>query len=226
MNNNIKKIQIILFLLKIYSFINITIFNLIIKFLLFLPEHFYILLNTNIYIINNDSDSDSDSDFDSDSDSNSKNYIEYSNKNILPINTNKCIDIYNKIINNNLYSNYTDEYNIYDNILYNSYILSLFNNIKINKTYNIIYAELLTIYKDNTLVLYKNIEITKKIKILYNFYNYLNTNLFNQYFNNQHYLIIIYYSYYTNLTYYKIIDLQNNKDLLSNKILMFGNIKL
>ena len=223
------KISIFMITTKYLSLMYTTLFNLSINLLLYLPNTFYKFLNTELTIHNSDLDSESDSESDSDLDSESDS-ISNQNLNTFPLDTNNCIELYKKIIHNCNKNTFIHRYKLYKNnstnIFDNNYIFSLLNNIKLQKSYYILYAEVLSLSYDGLSYYYQKEDITKKLKIIYTFHNTFNTTLFNHYFNNPEYLIIVYYSFYTNTTNYKIFNLEKNKDITTDKDLMFGQIKL
>jgi len=211
------KFNSFLVITKCISILYIYLFKLSINFLLLFPDNFYSFINPEIYISNDNYESDSDLDSDED---------DIIIKNTFPLDTDYCIDINKKILN--IHNNKVNKLsNIkYNNIFDNNYILSLLNNIKTQKSYYILHAEVLSLSSNKKQLFYNKIEITKKLKIIYNFHNELNINLIKNYYNNPEFLIILFYSLQSNSTIYKVFDLENNKDITTNKDIMFGRIKL
>lgn len=209
------KINVFLVITKYMSILSVYLFEIFMKTLMIIPDNYYCFITSDINI---DYESDSDSD---DSDDNQDNI-----KNILPLDTKYCIELNQKLlVNDNINKN--SDYIIKNGKIFdNSYILSTLNKIKLSKSYHVIYAELLYLYTDNTNIIYTKKEITKKIKIIQYINNGINVNIINYYYNNPNYLFVIYYCFNSNMTKYKIFDLKKNKDITSNKSIMFGHIKL
>ena len=141
-------------------------------------------------------------------------------KNTFPINSQYCINISNKMETNKKY--FKNEKNLFNN----DYLFTLLNNIKTTNSYHILYSEVLYLKNNDNIITYNKTIITKKFTIIFKFHNTMTIKLLNHYFNNPKYFIIIYYSFYTNETIYRVIDLQNNKDITNNKYIQFGYIKL
>jgi hypothetical protein len=104
---------------------------------------------------------------------------------------------------------------------------SFINNICLNKNEIYIVNSFLFNYKNEAKIidLINVYPFTKKLTILYKYYKQLNSNYIMNLHLSYKYLYILYKND-KNQYNYLIIDIINNKNLLTNKKLLFNNIKL
>lgn len=204
------------------SFLVICLNHLITFTLKNIDDQYLFFINNKIKLNKLDSDSDSESNSDSDSDSNDSSHIDtdsnsdidlYSHekncnsdyKKILELfciinNSNNIAELHKKSFIKNIYLNKNEIY------IVNSFLFNFNNEAKI--------IDLLNIYP-----------FTKKLTILYKYYKQLNSNYIMNLHLSYKYLYILYKND-KNQYNYLIIDIINNKNLLTNKKLLFNNIKL
>lgn len=219
MHINRIKFLLFMFITRLLSIINFYFKKILVFLLVNFPEKY---INFTIPIIklsieNYDSDSDLLSDSDSDDEKINNNF---------PIDSNLCISLYDKIINNEITQIKENSKKTKFLEFNNDYIFNKLNKIKTNASYYIIFSELMYLYQLNQQTFCNSIEITKKINLMYKLDNTLNTKIIKRYFNNPDYIFIVYYCFYTNMTKFKLLNIKKNTDIINNKIIMFGDIKL
>jgi hypothetical protein len=195
--------------------------NYLISFILIsIDDRLLFFINNKIYIdkselesdLELDSDLDSNNSSDLDTDSNSDIDLYYNEKN--------CNDEYKSIlelfciVNNSNNNNQLHKKPYINNILLNKNEIYIVNSFLFNFNKDAKIIDLLSIYP-----------FTKKLIILYKYYKKLNTNYIMNLNLSYKYLYILYKND-TNEYNYLILDIFNNKNIFTNKKLLFNNIKL
>lgn len=202
------------------SFLVICLNHLITFTLKNIDDQYLFFINNTIKL--NKSESESESDLESDSDSDLSSHIDtdsnseidfYSNEKNSDDDYKKILELF-CIINNS-------------NNMIQLHKTSFINNICLNKNEIYIVNSFLFNYNNEAKIidLINVYPFTKKLTILYKYYKQLNSNYIMNLHLSYKYLYIL-YKYDKNQYNYLIIDIINNKNLLTNKKLLFNNIKL
>lgn len=161
-----------------------------------------------------ESDSDSDSDLSSHMDTDSNSEIDfYSNEKNSDGDYKKILELF-CIINNSNNMNQLHKKSFINNICLNKNEIYIVNSFLFNYKNEAKIIDLINVYP-----------LTKKLTILYKYYKQLNSNYIMNLHLSYKYLYILYKND-KNQYNYLIIDIINNKNLLTNKKLLFNNIKL
>jgi hypothetical protein len=202
------------------SFLVICLNHLITFTLKNIDDQYLFFINNTIKL--NKSESDSESDLDSDSDSDLSSHMDTDSNSEIDFYSNEknSDDDYKKILE--LFCIINNSNNM--NQLYKK---SFINNICLNKNEIYIVNSFLFNYKNEAKIidLINVYPFTKKLTILYKYYKQLNSNYIMNLHLSYKYLYILYKND-KNQYNYLIIDIINNKNLLTNKKLLFNNIKL